>query len=93
MKKYAKLVKVGDNVVTSVADIGENETFIVKTENGEKSYKSNQKVDFGHKIAVEEIKKGEQILKYGQEIGIATADIKVGDWVHIHNVRDNYEVK
>ncbi len=43
-------------------------------------------VPYGHKIAVKDIKKGELIIKYGEEIGIATADIVVGDYVHVHNL-------
>ena len=43
-------------------------------------------VPYGHKIAVKDITKGEQIIKYGEEIGIATADIKKGEYVHVHNL-------
>lgn len=31
-------------------------------------------------------KKGELINKYGEEIGIATKDIKKGEYVHVHNL-------
>ena len=43
-------------------------------------------VPYGHKIAVKEITKGDQIIKYGEEIGVATADIKKGEYVHVHNL-------
>ena len=43
-------------------------------------------VPYGHKIAVRDIKKGELIIKYGEEIGIATHDIRRGEYVHIHNL-------
>ena len=43
-------------------------------------------MSYGHKIAVKDIKKDEIITKYGEEIGIATADIKVGEYVHVHNL-------
>ena len=43
-------------------------------------------VPYGHKIAVKDIKKDEIITKYGEEIGIATAAIKVGEYVHVHNL-------
>ncbi|MCI2001253.1 MAG: UxaA family hydrolase [Clostridia bacterium] len=43
-------------------------------------------VPYGHKIAVKDIKKDELIIKYGEEIGIATKDIKKGEYVHIHNL-------
>jgi altronate hydrolase len=38
-----------------------------------------------HKIAVEDIASGQQITKYGQLIGHASADIKRGEYVHAHN--------
>ena len=43
-------------------------------------------VTYGHKIAVKDIKKGELIMKYGEEIGIATKDIVKGEYVHVHNL-------
>ncbi len=43
-------------------------------------------VPYGHKIAVKDISKGEQIIKYGEEIGVATHDIKRGEYVHVHNL-------
>ncbi len=43
----------------------------------------------GHKYALCDIKKGENIIKYGNPIGHATADIKAGEHVHTHNVKTN----
>jgi len=43
-------------------------------------------VPYGHKIAVKDIKKDELIIKYGEEIGVATTDIKKGEYVHVHNL-------
>ncbi len=43
----------------------------------------------GHKIALEDIKEGENIIKYGYPIGRAAADIKAGDHVHTHNTKTN----
>ncbi|MBQ7848720.1 MAG: UxaA family hydrolase [Clostridia bacterium] len=43
-------------------------------------------VPYGHKIAVRDIKKGELIIKYGEEIGGALADIRKGEYVHVHNL-------
>ena len=40
----------------------------------------------GHKFAVRDITRGGDIIKYGQVIGGASADIGKGDWVHTHNV-------
>ena len=43
-------------------------------------------VPYGHKIAVRDIQMGEPILKYGERIGAASADIQKGEYVHIHNM-------
>ena len=53
------------------------------------SDKDNVKVclDNGHKYAVRDIQKGEQIIKYGFSIGVACEDIKEGELVHSHNLK------
>jgi len=53
--------------------------------------RDNVEVDLntGHKIALCDIKKGENVIKYGYPIGHATEDIKAGDSVHTHNVKTN----
>ncbi len=43
----------------------------------------------GHKYAVRDIKKGENVIKYGQPIGHATENIKKGGHVHTHNLKTN----
>ncbi len=43
----------------------------------------------GHKYARFDIKKGENIIKYGSPIGHATADINKGEHIHTHNLKTN----
>lgn len=43
-------------------------------------------VRMGHKFAVQPIKEGDPILKYGQIIGFAGRNIALGEHVHVHNV-------
>lgn len=40
----------------------------------------------GHKMALRAVSTGEAIVKYGDPIGLATADIPEGAHVHTHNV-------
>ena len=47
----------------------------------------------GHKYAMRDIKKGEDIIKYGQPIGHATEDIERGAHVHTHNLATNLSGK
>lgn len=41
----------------------------------------------GHKFALCHISKGEQVIKYGAPIGIATCEIEKGSWIHTHNMK------
>ena len=44
-------------------------------------------IPLGHKIALKEHAPEDTILKYGYDIGKVVADIKVGDHVHVHNLK------
>ncbi len=41
----------------------------------------------GHKMALKDIHKGEDVIKYGYPIGEATCNIKVGEKVHTENMK------
>ena len=43
----------------------------------------------GHKVALTDIKKGQDIIKYGYSIGHAAKDIKKGEHIHTHNLKTN----
>ena len=51
----------------------------------------NDTIPAGHKYALCMIKKGEYVVKYGEIIGRATADIVEGEWVHTHNVKSHLD--
>lgn len=48
-------------------------------------------IEKGHKFALKAIKSGEKIIKYGEVIGRATADIAPGEHIHSHNMATNLE--
>jgi altronate dehydratase small subunit len=43
-------------------------------------------VPFGHKFALRDIAHGQEVIKYGERIGLATRVIRRGEHVHLHNV-------
>ena len=49
--------------------------------------KSMNEIPLGHKIAMNNFKVGDTILKYGHDIGKVVKDIKKGEHVHVHNVK------
>jgi (2R)-sulfolactate sulfo-lyase subunit alpha len=44
-------------------------------------------VPLGHKVALKDIRKGDTIIKYGNDIGKAVDDIGKGRHAHVHNVK------
>ena len=49
--------------------------------------KSKAAIPIGHKVALADIKNGDTVWKYGQDIGRAVADIPKGGHVHVHNLK------
>ena len=75
-----------DNCVTALEDISKSSQIQIR----ESSIVINQNIPLGHKIALEDIKKGDLVKKYGHSIGITTEDINKGDWIHTHNLTSQY---
>ena len=86
-KKIALKVHDSDNVATIFEnDIEAGMDITVHDKKGnEEVIKSLSTIPYGHKIALRDIHPGELIIKYGEEIGGATAEIKKGEHVHDHN--------
>lgn len=86
MNKAIKLNEK-DNVATVFSAVSKDESLEILTKKGDSFVlKVLQDIPYGHKIALRDINKNEQITKYGEEIGIASSSIKAGDYVHIHNI-------
>jgi hypothetical protein len=48
-------------------------------------------INLGHKIAIRDIASGQPVIKFGVPIGHATCDIRVGQWIHLHNCASNFD--
>jgi len=44
-----------------------------------------------HKVAIAAIPANQPVIKYGEPIGLARADIAPGDWVHTQNLKGEGE--
>jgi altronate hydrolase len=53
----------------------------------------NQDTPAGHKILINDVSKGQNIIKYGYPIGHAMVDLKAGDWVNETNLKTNLSGK
>lgn len=90
LMKKAFVIDASDNVATVVVEpVGKGEEVITNGQLTDVTVTANSDIPYGHKIALKDIAKGDTVWKYGLSIGNASADIKAGDHVHIHNVESN----
>ena len=69
-----------DNIVIALRDLGSGSTVpdVAATLAGP--------VSRGHKIAARAVAQGENVIRYGQIIGVATRPIAAGEHIHTHNL-------
>ena len=81
-----------DNVAVAVVDIKSGEKVdgaCLETNKPVQSLTARADIPLGHKIALTDLASGGSIIKYGVSVGSASAEIKAGDYVHVHNVKSN----
>ena len=86
MKNKFLILNPKDNCATALEDIPQGIRINIEDE----IIDVHHKIPLGHKFAIRNIKWEEYIIKYGEIIGIATEDIKQGDWIHTHNITSAY---
>jgi altronate hydrolase len=75
-----------DNVAVALRPLRAGETVVLDGT----ALTVERDVAVGHKIAACDIASGSTITKYNCPIGIATAAIAAGQYVHTHNVKSGY---
>ncbi|MCI8802647.1 MAG: UxaA family hydrolase [Oscillibacter sp.] len=86
-RKLAVQVQPKDNVASIFAEVFAGDTVEVMARDGSlDAVAVHEDIPYGHKVALADIPAGETVWKYGESIGIATKDIKRGDYVHVHNL-------
>ena len=83
------LINDNDNIAIAVEEINAGE--VIKVD-GEK-IKTLSDIPVGHKVALKDFDKDEEVIRYGFPIGKTTEEIEKGDWVHTHNLKTALEGK
>jgi (2R)-sulfolactate sulfo-lyase subunit alpha len=78
-----------DHVGVAVRDLraGETVTGVYQKGGGEVTVTVLSDIPLGHKVALVNLNPGDRVLKYNEVIGVATQPIRVGDHVHVHNLK------
>lgn len=79
----SKLFKINDkdNVAVALEELKKGEII--------DNIKLLDDIPFGHKVLLNDLKNGENIIKYGNPIGHLTIDCKKGQHIHEHNLKTN----
>lgn len=86
--KKIMVMNSGDNVAVCLQELAAGEELSLHNEGVEMRLKTVDPIPLGHKIAIAKIEKDRPIIKYGEVIGKALVDIRIGQHVHVHNVTD-----
>ena len=88
-KQPPSLLKLNerDNVAVALRPITASETLYLDGI----SITANHDIPQGHKIALTNICKSTNVIKYGYPIGHTLKKITRGDWLHTHNVKTNLD--
>jgi (2R)-sulfolactate sulfo-lyase subunit alpha len=78
-----------DTVGVAVVDIKAGQPVAGRSLHGSAKPKVKALMDIplGHKIALQDFKPGDTVVKYGEDIGKVVAAIKKGEHVHVHNLK------
>ena len=94
MDQICYIVHETDNVATTMEDVTAGDIKLTgENKNRKGEMIALQQIPFGHKVALCDMEEGDQNLKYGVCIGIATKKIRKGMHVHLHNMKSAYDFR
>lgn len=62
---------------------------VLTSDDSEFTLTARQDVPIGHKIALCDLKEGDAIIKYGENIGRVVVAASKGEHIHVHNIKTN----
>jgi Altronate dehydratase len=82
----AIILRGKDNVATAVQDLKAGQEALARLDRELCKIIINEDIPYGHKFTLRDVVCGEEIVKYGEVIGRATANILSGYHAHVQNI-------
>ncbi len=82
----AIVINEKDNVATALEPLQAGANITAEVHGRVEEITLLSDIPMGHKFALEDMEKGEAVIKYGEPIGQSTTKITRGEHVHVHNV-------
>ena len=80
-------MNLADNVVTTVTEIPKGDDVCFMKGSEHMILKAEEDIPYCHKVALEDIGRGSDVIKYSESLGHTVADISKGCWVNDHNLK------
>ena len=88
--KRAIRINAADNVATLLDDVAGGSVTIYGP-GAPLDIQALEPIAYGHKIALDALPADVPIMKFGVPIGLSTAPILRGQWIHLHNCRSQVD--
>jgi altronate dehydratase small subunit len=89
LEDHAIVLNDADNVATALVDMPAGAYAWEAPGGARRTLRLAEPVRAGFKVALAAIEAGQEVRKYGHAIGTASADIRQGECVHVHNLRSS----
>jgi altronate dehydratase small subunit len=89
VQKQAIVIKENDNVATAVVNLASGSTVSFFVGKQVEQLTLAESIPLGHKFALQDLKEGQKVMKYGESIGSTTISIAKGCHVHVHNMQSD----
>ncbi|MGB4661636.1 MAG: altronate dehydratase family protein [Mobilitalea sp.] len=76
-------IQEADNVAVALENLSAGQAINI----GQEKFIIIEEIPVGHKFALEDLRTGSEVIKYGYSIGKAIQPIRTGAWVHTHNLK------
>ena len=86
-KINALLMDQKDNVVTCVSEIPAGTLVTYQDENGCQRLCAREDIPYCHKIALQDLPAGAEVIKYGESLGKLITPVQQGQWIAEHNLK------
>lgn len=86
MKINALLMDDTDNVATCINEVKAGESVVYRKGGELRTLTAQEDIPYCHKIALCDIAKGGNVIKYGESLGEVSQDVPVGGWIADHNL-------
>ncbi len=79
----------GDSVGVATTDLKAGDTVVGRYRDLDDQIELEMRGDvpLGHKIAIIDLAAGDEVVEYGEVIGLATEGVRAGAHVHVHNLK------